>query len=123
MPGHAHGQPPGRVHRAGEHLGHRLGAALAGQEGVDDRRGVVGRRAERVGPAGQHHHDDRGACRQHRVKELGLHAGQAQVVGVAALPRGAPAEHAGPVTDGDHAHVAVRGQRHGGGEAVPVVRR
>ncbi len=105
---------------AGQHAGHRARALLAGEERLDGR-GGVGVAAERVGPAGHDHHDDRGAGGQQPGEQVALHAGQRQVGRVAALAGGPAAEQPGAVADdGDH-QVGVRGGGGGGREAGAVV--
>ena len=73
--------------------------------------------AQRVRAARDDDHDDRRAGGQKLVEQIGLHPGQPEVLGVAALARGAAAEQPGEVADEGDAQVGLPGRGDGRGEA------
>ena len=77
--------------------------------------------AERVGTAGDDHDDNRSACLEQLIDEVGLHAGQPKVFYVAALAGRALAEQSGEVADQRDAQVGVPCGVERGREACPVV--
>ena len=108
---HADRQPAGRVDRAGEHLGERLPAGWPGKNACTTAAASSASGPSAYGRPVSSTRTTGVPVASTRPDQVGLDAGQAQVGGVAALARGAPAEQAGPVADRDHAHVGVAAPR------------
>ena len=100
-----HGKAPRRVHPPGDHAGDGRGTLLAGKEGPDDGGTPLERPGHGVRAARDEHEHHGGACRQHRLHEVALHARQIEVVAIALLPHSPPAEQPGLVANDEDRHV------------------
>ena len=119
--GNLHGQLADRLQPAGEHTRDRGGALLAGHERLHERGGAAVDLAEGVGAPGDDHHDHGRPGGQQLGQQLGLDAGQPQVLDVAALAGRAVPEQPREVADQRDAQVGPLGGGGRGGEAGPVL--
>ena len=119
----ADGETAGGVHPPADDAGDRRGALFAGKERLNNRCTPLERPIHHVRASGHEHENDGRAGGEDRLRELALHPGQLQRVGVASLTGGAASEQACPVAGHDDRDVGLAGGGHGGSEpgAIRVV--